>query len=225
MRAMRLPMRPQPMIPSVLPVSSTPGAQFFAPKPISRYLPQTSGRFFASAISSANACSATEVLFAPGVMVTATPRAFAASMSMLSTPTPCLEMSFRPGQESISSFVTSTMRTSSASAPRASAGSTGTPPLSPSSLTSCPAALSSAMPTGSICSVTTIFAIVRFSFRCASRAQSSHNVLTMGLGSLPRETPARFSKPLCFFCPYSTIASPPCQRRKEHLTYNKNTIR
>ena len=66
-------MRPMPISPSVLPVISMPGAWFFAAKPISRYSLETGMIFFASVSISVKACSATERLFAFGVMVTAMP--------------------------------------------------------------------------------------------------------------------------------------------------------
>ena len=66
-------MRPMPIRPNVLPVISRPGAWFFAAKPTMRYLLETGMMFFASVSISVKACSATERLFAFGVMVTATP--------------------------------------------------------------------------------------------------------------------------------------------------------
>ena len=50
-----------------------PGAWFFAAKPTVRYSLETGMMFFASVSISVKACSATERLFAFGVMVTAMP--------------------------------------------------------------------------------------------------------------------------------------------------------
>ena len=86
-------MFPQPMTPSVLPVSSTPMKRFFS------HLPawvETSavGICRASANISAIACSAVVIELPNGVFITITPRAVAAGMSTLSTPMPARPTTF-----------------------------------------------------------------------------------------------------------------------------------
>ena len=86
-------MLPQPMIPSVLPVSSTPMNRFFS------HLPdcvETSalGICRASANISAIACSAVVIELPNGVFITITPRAVAAGISTLSTPMPARPTTF-----------------------------------------------------------------------------------------------------------------------------------
>src|SRR5271166_3612538 len=87
------PMLPQPMTPSVLPVSSTPMKRFFSHLPA---CVDTSavGICRASANMSAIACSAVVIELPNGVFMTITPRAVAAGMSTLSTPMPARPMTF-----------------------------------------------------------------------------------------------------------------------------------
>ena len=93
MRAMLRPILPVPMIPSVRPARSSPShcgvgqAQPFAS--ISRPIGIS---FFASAIISANAPSATVSSAYSGTFTTGMPRAIAAGMSIASMPTPYLTM-------------------------------------------------------------------------------------------------------------------------------------
>ena len=74
-------------MPSVLPRSSVPRNRFFSHLP-SFIARSAAGTMRASASISAQACSATLMLFAPGALTTRMPRALAAATSMLSTPVP-----------------------------------------------------------------------------------------------------------------------------------------
>ena len=83
-------------MPSVLFRSSTPMNRERAHSP-RRIDASACGMFRASAIISANACSAAAIVFPVGALTTAMPRWVAASTSMLSTPTPARPMqSIRP---------------------------------------------------------------------------------------------------------------------------------
>ena len=80
-------MRPKPMMPSVLSMSSTP--EYFERS----QRPSTSeacacGMLRASASSSASVCSAAVTTLDSGALATTTPRFVAAGTSTLSTPTP-----------------------------------------------------------------------------------------------------------------------------------------
>ena len=76
-----------PTTPSVLPASCVPlNCPRFQP-PV-RTCASAAGIFLANAYISASACSAVESVLAAAVFITSTPRAVAASRSMLSTPTP-----------------------------------------------------------------------------------------------------------------------------------------
>jgi hypothetical protein len=61
---------------------------------------------FAQASSSASACSATAAAFAPTAATTSMPRACAATLSMVSVPLPCLEITFREGAASMTAAPT-----------------------------------------------------------------------------------------------------------------------
>ena len=74
-------------MPSVLPRSSVPRNRFFSHLP-SFIARSAAGTLRASASISAQACSATLMLLAPGALTTRMPRALAAATSMLSTPVP-----------------------------------------------------------------------------------------------------------------------------------------
>ena len=87
------PMLPQPMIPSVLPVSSTPMKRFFSHFP-AWVEASAAGSWRASANISAIACSAVVIELPNGVFMTITPLAVAAGMSTLSTPMPARPTTF-----------------------------------------------------------------------------------------------------------------------------------
>ncbi len=80
-------MLPSPTTPSVLPRSSLPMNFFFSHLP-PHVLAVACGMWRAIASISASVCSATEIALPPGVFITSTPAAVAASRSTLSTPTP-----------------------------------------------------------------------------------------------------------------------------------------
>jgi hypothetical protein len=79
------PIFPQPMIPSVLPVISTPMKRFFSHLPACVEA-SAAGISRASANMRATACSAVVIELPNGVFMTITPRDVAAGMSTLSTP-------------------------------------------------------------------------------------------------------------------------------------------
>ncbi len=81
------PMLPQPMIPSVLLVISTPLKRFFSHLPACVEA-SAAGIWRASANISAIACSAVVIELPKGVFITITPLAVAAGISTLSTPMP-----------------------------------------------------------------------------------------------------------------------------------------
>ena len=87
------PILPQPMTPSVLPVSSTPMKRFFSHLP-AWVEASADGICRASANISAIACSAVVIELPNGVFITMTPRAVAAGMSTLSTPMPARPTTF-----------------------------------------------------------------------------------------------------------------------------------
>ena len=110
------PIAPMPTTPSLRPSSSKmPPAlrisQF--PRSISDCC---WGRSFASANSIAAACSATERLFAPGVITTGMPFSVAFRTSTVSYPTPVRPITFRFGLCSITFASQEATRTTSASA-------------------------------------------------------------------------------------------------------------
>src|SRR5262249_15252419 len=117
------PMRPRPAMPSVLPRNSVPRNRFFSH--FADFIARSAaGTDRASASISAQACSATLMLLAPGALTTRMPRLLAASTSTLSTPVPARAMIRRRGAASISrasTFVA--LRTSNASASATSAAS------------------------------------------------------------------------------------------------------
>ena len=120
------PMRPSPAMPSVLPRSSVPRNRFFSHLP-SFIARSAAGTVRASASISAQACSATLMLLAPGEFTTRMPRALAAGTSTLSTPVPA-----RATIRSLDAFsrraavTLVALRTSSASASARSASSSAT---------------------------------------------------------------------------------------------------
>src|SRR5260370_10586182 len=85
--ATSLPTLPRPMMPSVLLRTSTPRKRFFSHLPAFILL-LAEGTCLASAISMAIVCSATAMILPVGEFTTMMPRRVAASISMLSTPTP-----------------------------------------------------------------------------------------------------------------------------------------
>ena len=87
------PMLPQPMMPSVLAVSSTPMKRFFSHLPACVEM-SAAGICRASANIIAMACSAVVMELPKGVFMTITPRAVAAGISTLSTPMPARPMTF-----------------------------------------------------------------------------------------------------------------------------------
>ena len=99
------PMLPQPISPSVLLLTSTPWNFDFSHLPA---LVEASACGIRRAIASISeiACSAVVTELPPGVFITTTPRAVAASVSMLSTPTPARPITLRPPAASRTSRVT-----------------------------------------------------------------------------------------------------------------------
>jgi hypothetical protein len=98
-------MLPQPMMPRVLPISSTPMKRAFS------HLPAwvealAAGIWRATASSSAMACSAVVMALPNGVFMTTTPRAVAAAKSMLSTPMPARPMTLRRSAAASTGWVT-----------------------------------------------------------------------------------------------------------------------
>ncbi len=81
------------MMPSVLPVISTPMKRFFSHLPACVEA-SALGIWRASANISAIACSAVVIELPNGVFITMTPRAVAAGMSTLSTPMPARPTTF-----------------------------------------------------------------------------------------------------------------------------------
>ena len=87
------PILPQPMMPSVLPVISTPMKRFFSHLP-AWVEASAAGISRASANIIAMACSAVVIELPNGVFITMMPLAVAAGMSTLSTPMPARPMTF-----------------------------------------------------------------------------------------------------------------------------------
>ncbi len=98
-------MLPQPMRPSVLPLSSTPRNRFFSHLPV-LVEAEASGIWRAKANIMAIACSAVVMVLPCGVFITTTPRAVAERISTLSTPMPARPTTFRLLAASKSSRVT-----------------------------------------------------------------------------------------------------------------------
>src|SRR5262245_8425621 len=86
-RAISVPTRPIPRMPSVLLYSSTPSYRWRSHFP-ARTLASACGMARAMLTRSEKACSAVEIVFPPGVFITITPHWVAALISTLSTPTP-----------------------------------------------------------------------------------------------------------------------------------------
>ena len=99
--ATRRPMLPTPMIPRVLPLSSTKPCQRPLPQSAFRVRWSTTTACLAQASISMMACSATELELEPGACTTATPRSVAAGKSTMSRPTPWRPTTFRRGQAAI----------------------------------------------------------------------------------------------------------------------------
>ncbi len=87
-RATRRPILPTPMMPSVLPFSSSMPSQRALPHSALRVRWSTTTACLAQASMSMIACSATEFELEPGACTTATPRSVAAGRSTMSSPTP-----------------------------------------------------------------------------------------------------------------------------------------
>ena len=88
------PILPQPMMPSVLPVISTPMKRFFSHLPACVEA-SACGIWRASASIKLMACSAVVIELPNGVFITITPLAVAAGMSTLSTPMPARPITLR----------------------------------------------------------------------------------------------------------------------------------
>ena len=81
------PMRPSPTMPSVLPATCAP-MNLFRSQRWARRLASAAAMLRESARRSANACSAVLTVLPAGVFITTMPCRVAASLSMLSVPTP-----------------------------------------------------------------------------------------------------------------------------------------
>ena len=90
--ATSVPMRPSPTSPSVLPSRSTVVFEFLTFHSQARTDLSMKGSCLAMPSIRATVCSATETVFAPGVLQTMMPCSVAATRSTLSTPTPVREM-------------------------------------------------------------------------------------------------------------------------------------
>ena len=104
-RATSEPIRPRPRMPRTLPKSSTPWSRLFSQRP-ALSVRSAAGRRRAIARRSPRVCSATAVVFPPGVFMTITPRSVAASTSIESTPAPARPMTSRRRPASITARVT-----------------------------------------------------------------------------------------------------------------------
>ncbi len=100
-RATRRPMLPTPMMPSVLPFSSSMPSQRALPHSALRVRWSTTTACLAQASISMIACSATEFELEPGACTTATPRSVAAGRSTMSRPTPWRPTTLSFGQAAI----------------------------------------------------------------------------------------------------------------------------
>jgi hypothetical protein len=113
--ATRLPIRPSPSTPSVLPYTSVPVHLVRSQRPAVS-APCACGMLRATASSIATVCSAAEMMFDCGALQTTMPQRVAASRSTLSTPTPARAMTFRRVPAAITSASTCVWeRTTSAS--------------------------------------------------------------------------------------------------------------
>ncbi len=152
MRATSKPILPRPSTPSVLSRSSMPMNRDRSHRP-ARSERSAAGRLRASASIIAMACSVAAMVLPVGAFNTSTPRWVAASMSMLSTPTPARPTTRRRGAASSTSAVTFvSLRTTSASycamRSRNAAGS------SPTATSTSPAARRRATPSSAMGSAT-----------------------------------------------------------------------
>src|ERR1700743_3817460 len=115
-------MRPQPMMPSVLPRSSWPCRDFLSHLPACM-LALACAILRAMVIMRPSVSSATAMAFAPGVFITTMPRCVASAAPMLSTPAPARPITRSFGADS-SSFL-STCTAERTTRPSASASSAG----------------------------------------------------------------------------------------------------
>jgi hypothetical protein len=97
-------MLPTPMMPSVLPQTSTPVNLLRSHFPL-RSDAFACGMLRAIASSRVMVCSAVVTLFPPGVFITTMPRLLAASTSMLSTPIPARPITLSRAPASMMSAV------------------------------------------------------------------------------------------------------------------------
>ena len=105
MRAKRRPIAPSPITPTVRPSSSTLLCVALSQCPACmRSFSVTTD--LAQASSNASACSATAAALAPTAATTLMPRFSAATLSIVSVPLPCLEITFRLGAASIAAAPT-----------------------------------------------------------------------------------------------------------------------
>ncbi len=115
-RTTSCPMLPRPTTPSVFPRSSVPTYFTLPQSPLLVEL-AACGMERAIAIISPSVCSATETALPPGVFITRTPAAVAASTSIFSDPVPAFPITFRCGAAANNSASTLiALRTISASA-------------------------------------------------------------------------------------------------------------
>ncbi len=98
-------MFPQPMMPSVLPVISTPMNRFFSHLP-AWVEASAAGNWRATANIMAMACSAVVIELPKGVFITMMPRLVAAGRSTLSTPMPARPITFSLSAAAINFSVT-----------------------------------------------------------------------------------------------------------------------
>ena len=202
-RAIAWPMRPQPTIPSVMPVVSpptmcvgyhgthSPSRTWRSPSLMRRAMPS----------SSANAMSAVASVSTPGVLPTAMPRLAASSRSMLSVPTARLATALTDGAASKSSASTfSVMIVSSASACAAcsSRASRGGGALSSQRSTSCSACSRSSAGNGNARVMKT------FPTAPSCRLRSPDD-----LAPFPVCSPGRSSRPPPSSAPAASPSSPP----------------
>lgn len=101
-RATALPIIPRPMMPAVAPQTELPMTRGHSP---ARSLALASVSFLARANMNPTARSATASEFKPGALTTLTPRSLAVFKSMLSTPMPCLAITFNERAECITAEV------------------------------------------------------------------------------------------------------------------------
>ena len=159
------PTRPSPTTPSVLFRSSAPWSDRFVQRPaFMSALARVIDR--ADASMSANACSATLILLAPGAFRTRMPRALAASRSTLSTPVPARATTRSRGEALISSAVTRVaLRTIRASASATAADSCSSDRPRRASTVQPSTSSSSTAESGSVSGITIFMARPRFGNR------------------------------------------------------------